>query len=90
MIARFTAVVGQMLIAFDQFVQVLIFGFGYIVGLAKERPYAAETISSRVGRADAKGARWARIAAAIIDWLAVAVGDAPNHCARNITIRSTA
>lgn len=53
----------------------------YIVGLA-DRPTGRQTISGYVGKAAFNGHRWGKRAAAVIDWLAIQVGDGPDHCHR--------
>lgn len=53
----------------------------YVVGLA-DRPSGRQMISSYVGKAAANGHRWAVIVGWLIDYGAVALGDAPQHCDR--------
>lgn len=53
----------------------------YPFGLA-DRPTGRRMISSYVGMAAANGHRWALLAAAVIDWGAMRLGDRPDHCAR--------
>lgn len=84
MIDRVGAVVRQLLVSIDQFAQVVFVGVAYIVGVAGTCPSADETISSYVGRGEQRGARWAQIAAAVIDELFVLLGEEPGHCARNV------
>lgn len=84
MIARIGAVLRQLLVSIDQFAQVAIVGVAYITGLTSVCPSADETISSYVGRAELRGARWGKIAAAFIDCLFILLGEAPGHCLRNV------
>lgn len=53
----------------------------YPFGLAS-RPTGREMISSYIGEAKHNGHRWARRAAAIIDWCAERLGDRSDHCLR--------
>jgi hypothetical protein len=53
----------------------------YVLGLA-DKPTGRRMVSSYIGKAAANGHRWARIAAAVIDYGAVTLGDAPEHCGR--------
>jgi len=53
----------------------------YVFGLA-DKPTGRRMISSYVGEAAANGHRWARRAAAVIDYAAIALGDAQGHCDR--------
>lgn len=46
------------------------------------RPSGREMISSYVGEAQFNGHRWAKRAAAVIDWCAMRLGDKPDHCLR--------
>lgn len=80
---RFVIWLWQALIAIDQCVGTLLFGPIYILRDG-EPVHADETISSRVGRYQLRGARWARIVAPLIDGLFHALGEAPGHCRRNI------
>ncbi len=84
MARRLTLWFRQILVSMDQFAQVMIVGVAYVIGLASVCPSADETISSYVGRAARRGARWARIAAAVIDRLFVMLGEQPGHCDRNV------
>ena len=84
MIARIGAVLRQMLVSIDQFAQVVLVGIAYVAGLTSVCPSADETISSYVGRAELRGARWAIVVAWMIDGLFMLLGDAPGHCRRNV------
>jgi len=53
----------------------------YPFGLAG-RPTGREFVSSYVGEAQFNGHRWAKSAAAVIDWCALRLGDKPGHCLR--------
>ena len=53
----------------------------YPFGLA-DRPTGREMVSSYVGRGAFHGRRWAIRAAAVIDWLFLHLGEAPDHCLR--------
>jgi hypothetical protein len=46
------------------------------------RPTGRQLISGYVGLARINGHRWARIAAAVIDWIFEKLGDGPDHCRR--------
>lgn len=59
----------------------LVYGPLFVVGLAS-RPSGRRMLSSYVGKAEANGHRWGRIAAAIIDGVMVQFGDRPDHCRR--------
>lgn len=84
MIGRVALVARQLLVSMDQFAQVLFVGLAYIIGLARAAPSADETVSSYVGRGELRGARWAQIAARLIDSLFVLLGEEPGHCRRNV------
>lgn len=84
MIGRVGAVLRQLLVSIDQFAQVMLVGVAYIAGLTSVCPSADETISSYVGRAELRGARWGKIAAFVIDNLFVLLGEEPGHCRRNV------
>ncbi|WP_019833775.1 hypothetical protein [Sphingomonas sp. PR090111-T3T-6A] len=71
------------LIAFDQWAYVTLAAPKYLL-LGGPPPSQYETISSKTGRMAIKGHRWAIIAEAIIDWLAVRLGGRPDHCRRVI------
>lgn len=58
----------------------LIFWPLYILGLLTDRPGNGLTISGYCGRNAALGHRWARIAAAMIDWLFLALTSQRDHC----------
>ncbi len=63
-------------ISLDQLVNTILLG------------HPDETISSRTGRAAARGNRWARyVIAPSIDALFWLLGDGPDHCARSIEVR---
>lgn len=81
---RLLEVVRQILVSIDQFAQVVIVGAAYLAHLTDTCPSADETISSYVGRADLRGAGWARVAAIVIDRLFILLGEAPGHCRRNV------
>ncbi|PXA90001.1 hypothetical protein DMC47_28120 [Nostoc sp. 3335mG] len=81
---RLAEVARQVLVSIDQLAQVLIVGVAYLLRLTNICPSADETISSYVGRAQMRGAGWAKIAAATIDGLFVLLGEAPGHCRRNV------
>lgn len=83
-IGRAAAVARQILVSVDQLAQVLLVGGCYIVGVAQVAPSADETISSYVGRGEMRGAWWARLLAPAIDGLFVLLGEAPDHCRRNV------
>ena len=53
----------------------------YLVCLA-DRPTGRQLISGYVGKAAHNGHKWGTRAAAVIDWLAMWVGDGPDHCRR--------
>jgi len=53
----------------------------YVAGWA-DKPSGRQMISSYIGKAAANGHRWARWAAAVVDYFAVALGDVPGHCNR--------
>jgi hypothetical protein len=53
----------------------------YVLGLA-DKPSGRQMISSYIGKAAMNGHRWAVIAGWLIDYFAVALGDAPAHCER--------
>lgn len=76
--------VWQWLIAIDQLAHVWVAGWTFVWLGRGECPNADETISSRVGRAAVAGRSWALVLERVINWLAVRVGDQPNHCRRNI------
>lgn len=46
------------------------------------RPTGRQMISSYIGEAAFNGRRWAKRAAAIIDRIAMLLGDRPDHCLR--------
>ncbi len=81
MIARLKVSTWAMLKAIDILACTLWLAPLYVVGLA-DRPSGRRMISSYVGMAAANGHRWARIAAAVIDWGAMRLGDDPSHCER--------
>lgn len=54
----------------------------YPLGLA-DRPTGREFISSYVGEALHNGRSWAKVAAAVIDWVFKVLAGEPNHCARS-------
>lgn len=56
-------------------------GVLYPFGLA-DLPTGREFISTICGKAAANGLRWGKIASAIIDRVAVFLGDDPDHCWR--------
>lgn len=82
MIRRFGHIVLALCRALDILACVIWLSLLYPFGLA-DRPTGYETISAYVGRAQANGMRWARHAAAVIDWGAALLGDGPDHCARS-------
>jgi hypothetical protein len=84
MLRRIGAVARQLLVSVDQLAQVAIVGLAYVSGLTDICPSADETISSYVGRAQIRGASWARPIAAAIDAVFVLLGEAPGHCRRNV------
>ena len=84
MIARVGAVPRQILVSIDQLAQVALVGIAYVAGITSICPSADETISSYVGRAELRGARWAIVVAWMIDRLFVLLGEAPGHCRRNV------
>lgn len=84
MIGRLALLLRQLLVSIDQLAQVLIVGLFYVLGLTDACPSADETISSYVGRGEIRGARWARLASAVIDRAFVLLGEAPGHCRRNV------
>ncbi|RFC01605.1 hypothetical protein DDJ70_31975 [Klebsiella michiganensis] len=45
---------------------------------------ANEMLSSRAGKAQKKGARWACMLCRVIDWVIGIFGRPPGHCARSI------
>ncbi len=51
------------------------------MGLA-DRPTGRQVISAYVGKAANNGMSWGRRCSKIIDWLAIKVGDGPDHCKR--------
>lgn len=53
----------------------------YPLGLA-DKPTGREMISSYVGEAAYNGMTWAKCASAVIDRLAILLGDKPQHCYR--------
>lgn len=46
------------------------------------KPTGRQLVSGYVGLARINGHRWARIAAAVIDWIFERLGDGPDHCRR--------
>jgi hypothetical protein len=70
------------LIALDQLAYVTLDLPAALMG--HPTPSPCETISSKCGRMAAQAHRWARIAAAVIDWSAERLGSPPGHCARAI------
>lgn len=77
----------QLLLALDQLAHVVIAFFTYVLLGRGSIVDADETISSRVGRAAARGSAWGLCAARMIDRLFVFLGDGPNHCRRSIEHR---
>lgn len=65
----------------DIFLGSLWKGALYPFGLA-DLPTGREFISTICGKAAANGWRWGKIASAIIDRVAVFLGDDPDHCLR--------
>lgn len=84
MIARLATWLRQLLVSLDQLAQVILVGLFYVLGLTDACPSADETISSYVGRGEIRGARWARLMAAVIDGSFVLLGEEPGHCRRNV------
>lgn len=84
MLSRLALLLRQLLVSIDQLAQVLFVGVFYVTGLTDECPSADETVSSYVGRAELRGARWAWVLARAIDGLFVLLGEAPGHCRRNV------
>ncbi|GAA4221539.1 hypothetical protein GCM10022253_27800 [Sphingomonas endophytica] len=81
---RLGAVARQLLVSVDQFAQVVIVGVLFVAGLTDTCPSADETISSYIGRGVLRGAWWARILAPVVDRVFILLGDAPDHCRRNV------
>ena len=81
MIPRLGQSVFALLVALDILLCTMWLAPLYVFGLA-DKPTGRRMISSYIGMAASNGRRWARIAAAAIDYSAVAIGDAPEHCKR--------
>jgi hypothetical protein len=84
MASRFRPWLKQWAISVDQLALVTLCFVTFVLLGRGSCPDADETISSRVGRNAAGGARWAVIAEWSIDRLFVALGDTPSHCRRSI------
>lgn len=83
---RLLAWLHQIIIALNQFVQVMVSGVAYVIRGGEMT--ADETISSKVGRMALTGKRWARIAEWIIDRLLWGIeGGRLGHCRRAIEPR---
>lgn len=80
---RFRAWFRALLIALDQLSYVILAAPKFLI-VGGPCPSPVETISSKCGRMAAAGHRWARIAAAIIDFGARCLGSPPGHCQRAI------
>lgn len=80
--SRFRPWLRAWLIALDQLAYVTLDFPAAMLG--HPTPSPCETISSKCGRMAAQGRRWARFAAAAIDWGAELTGSPPGHCARAI------
>ena len=74
----------ERLICLDQTWAIRVQFFTYVLMGRGDHPNADETISSIVGRKAVAGRAWALAAERCINWLALRVGDRPNHCRRNI------
>lgn len=81
MMARLRQSVWALLIAIDILACTVWLAPLYVLRLA-DKPSGRQMISSYVGRADFNGHRWARRAAAAIDWMAEMLGSGPSHCHR--------
>lgn len=79
--ARFAIALLALLRALDILACTLWLAPLYLVGLA-DRPSGRQMISSYVGKAAANEHRWGRWTAAIIDQMAIWLGDQPDHCRR--------
>lgn len=78
MVGRLTEWLVLLLVAADQFVQVLASGIGFVL-FGGDAPDPDETISSRVGRAALAGKAWGKVLETIIDGIFGA-----GHCRRSI------
>jgi len=85
--SRFKLLLLQAAISVDQFAQVIIGGFIFMIGCGP-LPMADETVSSVVGRRSLEGARWAKYAEKFIDFIFAKLGD-HDHCRRSIEILSS-
>lgn len=68
--------------AVDILLCVLWLSLLYPFGLA-DRPSGREFVSSYVGEALHNGRSWAKVAAAIIDWVFLKLEGEPDHCSRS-------
>lgn len=68
-------------LAFDAWVQTIIFGFAFVLGFGP-KPERSDTISAVVGRNAIKERPWALFLEVIIDWIFERLGEAPDHCRR--------
>lgn len=81
MIARLGTSIMALLKALDILACTIWLAPLYVFGLA-DRPSGRQMISSYVGLAASNGHRWAKRAAAVIDWAFELMGDKPDHCRR--------
>lgn len=81
MIRRMGECILPLLRAFDILCCTIWLASLYPFGLAS-RPSGREMISSYIGEAQHNGHRWAARAAAVIDWIAMKLGDRSDHCLR--------
>jgi hypothetical protein len=82
MIRRLRESTWALLIALDILACTIWLAPLYVLGLAS-KPSGRRLISSYVGHAASNGHRWAKRAAAVIDWLAKDLGAGPDHCYRS-------
>ena len=57
----------------------------YLTGVVNDRPGNGLTISGYCGRNALLGHRWAKIVAAVIDWMFFIVTSQREHCAKSYT-----
>lgn len=81
MIARLKSWLVVLLIALDQLAHMLLAGPKYVL-VGGQQPDPDETISGKVGRRAAAGARWARVCEWAIDGLFRLLTGERGHCAK--------
>lgn len=79
--ARLAQSVLALLIAIDVLLCTIWLALLYPLKLSG-RPTGRQMVSGYVGLARINGHRWARFAAAVLDWIFERLGDGPDHCRR--------